>query len=454
MKFLFPLLYLFLGLILLFTLPSCDKQDTAKLETTIERKADFEYIQKEILTTTCAVSGCHSSSSDASYAQHKLILKEGQAWDNLINKAPQNANAKTGGLKLVEPGKSDMSLLYHKITCELGHHSSLGNLGASMPMGGQVLSKGQVEFIKKWIDAGASKTTAVLDVNLLKDLTPCQAAVQPLAIPAIGSGFQMGIAPFDILKNSEREVFLRLNTPNTDTAFINRIQMRGGNNSHHFVVYSFRNSVQIPANNTLRDLRNLNTGIINPGTLIEMQNHIFMGGGTDVNSDITLPEGVAIKLAPSTPLDLNAHYFNRTDFTLTGQNFINFYTVAKNTVRYEAKTLDLNNFDINIPANKKTTFTKTFTFNEITNVVMLTSHFHKLGEKFVIKIFGGPRNGEIIYTNTDWEHPLVVSFPNAIVLKPGEGLTSEVTYNNTSSIPVSFGFTSQDEMNIIFGYYY
>ena len=67
---------------------------------------------------------------------------------------------------------------------------------------------------------------------------------------------------------------------------------------------------------------------------------------------------------------------------------------------------------------KKTTFTKTFTFNEITNVVMLTSHFHKLGEKFVIKIFGGPRNGEIIYTNTDWEHPLVVSFPNAIVLKP------------------------------------
>jgi hypothetical protein len=72
----------------------------------------------------------------------------------------------------------------------------------------------------------------------------------------------------------------------------------------------------------------------------------------------------------------------------------------------------------------------------------------------VIKIFGGPRNGEIIYTNTDWEHPLVKSFPTPIVLQPGEGLTSEVTYYNTSSVAVGFGLTSQDEMNIIFGYYY
>jgi hypothetical protein len=72
----------------------------------------------------------------------------------------------------------------------------------------------------------------------------------------------------------------------------------------------------------------------------------------------------------------------------------------------------------------------------------------------VIKIFGGPRNGEIVYTNTSWEHPLVLSYAVPIILQPGEGLTSEVTYFNNSSQPVSFGLTSQDEMNIIFGYYY
>ena len=85
---------------------------------------------------------------------------------------------------------------------------------------------------------------------------------------------------------------------------------------------------------------------------------------------------------------------------------------------------------------------------------MLTSHFHRLGQKFVIKIYGGARNGEIVYTNTDWEHPLVKSFTTPIVLQPGEGLTSEVTYNNTTGKTVGFGLTSEDEMNIIFGYYY
>lgn len=85
---------------------------------------------------------------------------------------------------------------------------------------------------------------------------------------------------------------------------------------------------------------------------------------------------------------------------------------------------------------------------------MLTSHFHRFGEKFAIKIAGGPRNGELVYTNTDWLHPFVKSFATPIVLQPGEGLTSEVTYYNSSSKAVAFGLTSEDEMNIIFGYYY
>jgi hypothetical protein len=85
---------------------------------------------------------------------------------------------------------------------------------------------------------------------------------------------------------------------------------------------------------------------------------------------------------------------------------------------------------------------------------MLTSHFHKLGQKFVIKIAGGTRNGEIVYTNNDWEHPLLKSFSTPIVLQPGEGLTSEVTYTNNTSKTVGFGLTSEDEMNIIFGYWY
>jgi hypothetical protein len=116
--------------------------------------------------------------------------------------------------------------------------------------------------------------------------------------------------------------------------------------------------------------------------------------------------------------------------------------------------LDLNNTNFTLPPNQRKTITKNFTFSEKTNILLLTSHSHKLGEKFVIRIFGGARNGEIIYENLDWEHPLSKLYSNPIILNPGEGLTSEVTYNNTTNRNISFGFTSEDEMNIIFGYYY
>ena len=181
---------------------------------------------------------------------------------------------------------------------------------------------------------------------------------------------------------------------------------------------------------------------------------IFFGGGTDVNSDVTLPVGVALKVDPLTPLDLNAHYFNKTNLLLKGENYVNFHTIPVSNVQFVAKTLDLNNLDISIPAGQRKTFSKTFTFTAVTRVVMLTSHFHRFGEKFNIKIAGGPRNGELVYTNTDWLHPFVKPFLTPIVLQPGEGLTSEVTYYNSSSKAVAFGLTSEDEMNIIFGYYY
>lgn len=423
-------------------------------KSTDSGRADFDIIQDEILTPTCATSGCHSSTADATYPQHGLVLAAGQAYDQLIDRAPKNAAALANNYKLVKPGDAEVSFLYHKITCAASHHSVAGNFGSQMPLGGQVLSKGQVEFIRRWINTGAGRTSTSVDDAVMRDSTACQTPVQPLDPPASGTGFQMTIAPFDIPKNFEREIFIRKNTPNTDTVFVNRLQMRGGSNSHHFVLYAFRTPIGLPAVDQLRDLRDPITGVYNQTTLQQMQNHVFLGGGTDVNTDVTLPTGVALKIAPATPVDLNAHYFNRTNLVLTGQNYLNMYTIPRSSVQYEAKTLDLNNLDINIPPYSRRTFTKTFTFNTITRVVMLTSHFHKLGEKFIIKIAGGPRNGEIVYTNTDWEHPLVKSFATPIVLQPGEGLTSEVTYYNPSSLGVGFGLTSQDEMNIIFGYYY
>ena len=445
-----PLQFLLLCVLIVFAIISCEKNADSSTTVEVKVKPSFEIIQESILNTSCAISGCHASTTDPGFAQHGLLLTPGKSYANLVGVTPKNSAAAAMGMKLVKPSDLDNSFLIHKIACEANHHTTTANFGAKMPLGGNFLTKGQVAFIKEWVAKGASATDGSVSQSLLKDSSVCQPSIIPLEVPPSGSGFQMKIEPFDISSNFEREIFIRKNTPNTKTVYVNRIQMRGMSNSHHLVVYSFRNSTTLPAENVMRDLRNSN-GMLN---LEYLQNHVFMGGGTDVNTDFTMPPGVALKINPSTPLDLNAHYFNKTSLILKGENYINFYTTPENSVKNVAKTFDLNNLEIVLPAGERKTLVKNFTFNEQTRVVLLTSHFHKLGEKFVIKIYGGPRNGEIIYTNTDWEHPASISYTTPIVLKAGEGLTSEVTYYNKTNKTVTFGLTSEDEMNIIFGYYY
>jgi hypothetical protein len=39
---------------------------------------DFDLIQQKILTPSCATPSCHSSTTDATYPQHGLVLAAGQ----------------------------------------------------------------------------------------------------------------------------------------------------------------------------------------------------------------------------------------------------------------------------------------------------------------------------------------------------------------------------------------
>lgn len=431
-----------------FSMESCTKNTDEAMDGGALTKDSWTIIQDDILTLSCATSGCHGSTSDATYLQHNLLLNSTKAYENLVNVVSKNEAAKTAGLVRVKPGDHMNSLLLHKIDCQ-----SPSTYGASMPLGGTNLTVGQIEFIKQWIMKGAPKKGSVVDENILKSNAVCSQPFVPMSAPAATEGFQLAINTFTVSPKTEREVFVNRISPNTSTVYVNKITMQGRPNSHHFVLYGFQNNTLLPPANQLRDLYNAD-GSINITTFAQMQNHVFLGGGTDVNTTYTFPEGVALKISPATALDLNAHYFNKQNTNLLGENYINMYTVSQANVVKEAQSINFGNYNFSIPANSRKTITTDFTFNKDVTVITLTSHFHKLGEKFQIKILGGARNGELVYENTDWEHPLVINLAKPIQLKAGEGLTSVVTYNNTTNKTVSFGLTSEDEMNIIFGYYY
>ncbi|AFK04225.1 hypothetical protein Emtol_3092 [Emticicia oligotrophica DSM 17448] len=414
--------------------------------------ASFDLIQDKILTKNCAISGCHASESDGTYAQHKLVLAKGKSYKNLFEIDPTNVGAKQDGFKRVKAFKSLESLFYHKLIYDNSHHNGK-SYGAVMPLGSDLLPEGQIEFIRRWIEAGAPETGNVADPSLLNDTTPSAATFTGLPVPAAGTGYQMTLDKFEVAPNFEREFFVRKPLGNTETVYVNRMQISMRPGSHHFILYGFRNNVNLAPLNQVRDLRN-SDGSYNLVTFAQMGNHVFNFGGSEANSDYTFPEGTAVEVPANATFDMNSHYYNKGTKALSGEVDINLYTTKKENVKNVLKVIDFGNQNLNLPPKQRTVLTKDFTFDKNVKIVMLFSHTHKYGEKFEILIKGGARNGEVVYTSTNWEHPEKINYAPFISLKKGEGLTSRITYNNTSDQTVRFGLTTEDEMGIIFGYYY
>jgi hypothetical protein len=445
------------GVLSMVLMSSCTKSSNTE-ELKPEATSSFSLMQDRIITPSCASAGCHASEADNAFKQHGLVLVKGLAFKNLLGVSPKNTSAKADNFLLVKAFNSAQSLFYHKLQWDVSHHGGK-QYGSPMPLGGNALSVGQLEFVRRWIEAGAPEKGDVVDKTLLDDKTPSyivdDGTFEAMKTPAQegATGLQLKIERFSIQPNFEREIFVRRALGNTSEIYVNRIKLKSRANSHHLVVYDFRDKTSLPSFDAFRDLRNSDNSV-NILTAVQASNHIFLGGGTDPNSDYVFPEGTALALPANASVDLNPHYFNRTTEVKYGENNINLYTVDKSKVKNVVKIIDFNNTNFSLPAKTKTVITKDFKFDTDVNIVALTSHNHALGEKFVIKIKGGTRDGEVVYENSDWEHPIFINYPKPIALKKGEGLTSIVTYNNTTSKTITFGLTSQDEMNIIFGYYY
>ncbi len=426
-------------------------------QSTVEQKMDsFQLIQDKIFAKNCATSGCHASPTDGSFKQHGLVLERTVAFTNLVNVASTNPNAKADGLLRIKPFKADQSFLFHKLQQATAEHHNSKDYGSPMPLGSRPLTNGQIEFIRRWIEVGAPEKGIVVDEKVLEDSTVTYPKFEALAPPPSGQGLQMRLPTFEVAPKFEREFFMYQKVGNTEPLLVNRVEIKMRAGSHHFILYGFEDKTPpsiIPPFGQMRDIRMPN-GNLNVSTIISMGYHVYWAGTQTPYHNYTFPEGTALEIPANFAFDMNSHYVNKGLTAIPGEVNINLFTVPASQVKKKVKVINWGNTSLNIPANQRTTISKTFKVSKQTKIVSLTSHMHKLGEKFVIKIVGGSRNGEIIYTTTDWAHPAIINFTTPILLNSGEGLSSEITYNNTTNRNVQFGLTSEDEMGIIFGYYY
>ena len=414
--------------------------------------SSFAKLQQKVFATACVA--CHTAGHP--YAiQSGLVLDAPVAYRNLVNGSVKEATAIHHGIsRLVAPGSAAGSFLHRKL---LLWDPAQPAMGSAMPLGNTSLSVGQIEFVRRWIEAGAPEAGEVADAALLDDTTlPAYAPFAPLAPPPPGGGFQLKIDAFAVAPVFERELFVYRALGNTEPIYVTRMETRMRSNSHHLLLYDFAANTPalvVPGKDVIRDIRNPD-GSLNFLNMLPMGYHVFFGGSMTPTGGYAFPAGVALRLPANASLDFNVHYVNTSAAPITGEAYANLYTVDSSQVQHVASTLNLANTSLALPAMQRTTQTKAFTFPRTTRILSLTSHMHKMGERFVIRVNGGPRDGEVVYENTDWEHPKILTYDPPIVLQAGEGLTSVITYNNTTTHAISFGLTSEDEMGIIFGYYY
>jgi len=441
-----------------------------------ESRDTWAIINEDILTPKC--SNCHYEGSFFAETSN-LVLTENIAYQQLINRSPDNSSALNNGLILLsnEGGLLGLlqSFLWEKININNENHfyNEHPQYGEIMPLGGPFLTNGELDFIEDWIWQGAPENGVVADPIILNDQSEYIAPeFIPLDPPILG--FQYHIGPFDVLPNTERE-FLYYVPSESNDYYVNRVQMSMAPGTHHFIVYKFSDNYfgSMPNIYEYRDIHYpyIDETPLNPEWLqniITLQEHIFIFGTQWPAWDYSFPEGVALKISTDFGLDLNPHYFNYTDEIIQGEVYLNLHATLPQDVVHEAGILQLGENNITLPPHQETILEEIFSTNQILNgininppdnvselkIFQLFSHAHQLMTRFDILILHQNGQEELIYTALDYEHPPILELDPPLTITPGQSLVSRATYYNNTDNYVNFGLLSTDEMMIVFGLVY
>ena len=121
-------------------MPVGDDPQPPNPEPTVSLMADVQ----PILSTNCALSGCHVGPSPILGQD----LSAGRTFGSVVDIPSVEAPA----LRRVRPFLPDSSYLVHKIQ---GTQASVGGSGERMPLIGGALTADEISVIRAWISAGA-----------------------------------------------------------------------------------------------------------------------------------------------------------------------------------------------------------------------------------------------------------------------------------------------------------
>ncbi len=396
-----------------------------------EEASTFHIIHESIIQTHCTNASCHSSAKPTGGLN---LENEDAAYEGLVGAEPENFLAQDQGLKRVDPYYPENSFLMFKLTKPMEGH------GVLMPRGAKPLLRETVDAIRRWVVAGAPKEGKIKDMPALDaPIKFAHEAFEPPSPPE--HGFQVHLKPFDIAPGKEREIFYAMKLPITEDVLVNRIDIIQPVGSHHFLLYRvLGDKAPEPGYRTLNTQDPQHDGL----------DRELVAAAQTINTTLTYPEGIGVKLYADSYYDFNSHFINLNGVeTLQGQVYVNFYTMDASEVKRIARPFLISNEKINVPPGQTVKTTDTWMVPQDLEIIVLASHTHRHGVHFVItRLDGTP-----IYQTDDWEDPGFLMPNPPILLRKGDGLRYTAThYNDDKPYPITYGLTSEDEMAIIFGY--
>lgn len=432
------------------------------------------------LNTKCQNATCHSSTASDGSQALPFDGSENTVYYLLINKNSSNASSVAKFEKIVKPGHPYMSFLLRKIAgasfdTDLALDAGEGALMTDI--NGDTLNKKDIEFIRQWIMYSAKKSYSnnepKPDYQLVSDYydNPVNPFLPKPVKPAAGTGLQFRMGPVFLPTTgaTEQEWLLQQEVNFPVLPEVDRIDGFMNQQSHHFLLFQFIDS----SSAAYRSFGMEEVAIAGGATSFDGDKYLTSAWQDD--AEFTLPTGTALFWDKKTYLDMNYHIknYNATG-VLPTDFYFNIYYKERDPNTIEMKAELQNNVTLFLPQGVQNRTYEDQSNNDNAKTTRylwaLTSHAHKYGTDYDLyeRDTTGALNqiyeGFWDYKNNvnlgfyDWEHPSTRYWDNFYPVKFGKhgnvnaGLVAKTTWNIQEPF-VTFGFTTNDEMQLFYYFY-
>jgi hypothetical protein len=166
---------------------------------------------------------------------------------------------------------------------------------------------------------------------------------------------------------------------------------------------------------------------------------------TSAQSEMKLPDGMAVKLDSGTRLVMQAHYINTEDKPLRVQDAVNFATIPADQVETWVSAFAHTSTNLEIPVGTLYTKQVTCTFDRDVNLLYVLGHMHEWGTSIKVDYLpAGASQSEEIYNLDPWlpeyrDVPMVDEYADGeFPLKVGDSFTTYCSWFNTTDHVLGF----------------